>query len=175
MKRIGKIQTLAIAALSAVAVSVPVALAQDAGAGQQEKRQEWRGEGRGSRRGGRHGGHFGGGLFRGVDLTEEQQARVKQIHQSYGERIKPIREQLHAKRQELRQASEGTTFNEALATQKLTESASLEARLMGEQFRLRQELLAVLTPEQRAQLEARREQFKARRGARRGVEQQQQQ
>lgn len=174
MKRIGKIQTLAVAALSAVALSVPVVLAQDSDAAQQGTRQEWRGEGRRDKRGGKRGGHFGGGVFRGIDLTEEQQTRVRQIHQSYGERIKPIREQLRAKRQELRQASEGTTFNEALATQKLTESAALEARLMGEEFRLRQELLSVLTAEQRAQVEQRREQFKARRGARRGVEQQQQ-
>ncbi len=174
MKRIGKIKTLAIAALSAVALSVPVVLAQDGGAGQEKQGREWRGEGtRGGN--GRRGGHFGGRMFRGLDLTEEQQARVKQIHESYGERIKPIREQLRAKRQELRQASEGTSFNEALATQKLTESASLEARLMGEEFRLRQELLSVLTAEQRTQLEQRREQFKTRRGGRRGGEQQQQQ
>lgn len=165
-----------MAALSAVALSVPVVLAQDGGAGQEKQGREWRGEGtRGGKHGGKRGGHFGGRMFRGLDLTEEQQARVKQIHESYGERIKPIREQLRAKRQELRQASEGTSFNEALATQKLTESASLEARLMGEEFRLRQELLSVLTAEQRTQLEQRREQFKTRRGGRRGVEQQQQQ
>ena len=40
--------------------------------------------------------------------------------------------------------------------------------MMGEQFKLRQEMLAVLTAEQRTQLEQQREQRKARRGEFRG-------
>jgi Spy/CpxP family protein refolding chaperone len=89
---------------------------------------------------------------------------MKSIRESFAERNKPLHEQLRAKRQELRQASEGGTFNEALATQKLTEMASLEARLMGERFKLHQETLSVLTAEQKAQLEQSKAQFKARRG-----------
>jgi Spy/CpxP family protein refolding chaperone len=50
-----------------------------------------------------------------------------------------------------------------LATQKLQESASLQAKLMGEQFRMRQEMLSVLTPEQKTQLEQKRAEFKAKR------------
>ena len=52
------------------------------------------------------------------------------------------------------------------AAQKLTEAASIEARLMGERFRLRQETLAVLTAEQRQQLEQRKQQREQRRGER---------
>jgi Spy/CpxP family protein refolding chaperone len=73
-------------------------------------------------------------------------------------------EQLHAKHQELRQASEGGTFNEALATQKLTEIAPLEAKLMGAQASMHQEMLSVLTAEQKAQLEQAKAQFKTRHG-----------
>jgi Spy/CpxP family protein refolding chaperone len=111
-------------------------------------------------------------MFKGLNLTDDQKGQMKQISQSFRERNKPLREQLRAKRQELRQAHEGGTFNEALATQKLTESASLQAKLMGERFKLRQEMLAVLTPEQKAQLEQRREEFKAKR-AERGARQNQ--
>jgi Spy/CpxP family protein refolding chaperone len=68
----------------------------------------------------------------------------------------------------LRQASEGGTFNEALATQKLTEMAGLQAKLMGARFQLRQQMLSVLTPEQKAQLDQMKAQFKAHRGGRRG-------
>ena len=103
-------------------------------------------------------------MFKGANLTEEQKAQMKQIRQSFGERNKPLREQLRAKHQELRQASEGGTFNEALATQKLTEIAPLEAKLMGDRQKLHQEMLSVLTAEQKAQLEQSRAQFKARRG-----------
>ena len=41
--------------------------------------------------------------------------------------------------------------------------AGLEAKLMGERFKLHQETLSVLTAEQKAQLEQSKAQFKARR------------
>lgn len=184
MKRLGKIQTFAVAGLSALALATPIALAQTAGGEQgQGPRAERRGKGEfGGRRGGRggefggkRGGHFGGGMFRGVELTDEQKTRLQQLRQSFGERTQSLREQLRAKHGELRQAESGTSFNEQLAAQKLTEAAGLQARLMAEEFRLRQESLAVLTPEQRTQLEQRRQQHEQRRQQRRGAGQQQMQ
>jgi protein CpxP len=181
MKKLGRIQTLAVAGLSALALATPVALAQTAGGEQQGQttRAERRGKGergerrghRGGKRGGKFGRHGGRSMFRGVELTDAQKASLKQLRQSFQERTQPVREQLRAKRQELRQAQSGGTFNEALAAQKLTETAGLKAKLMAERFRLQQESLAVLTPEQKTQLEQRRQQreqrrqqFKARRG-----------
>lgn len=173
MKKLGRIQTLAVAGLSALALAAPVALAQTAGGEQsgQTPGAERRGKGghRGHRGGGkRGGGEFGGrgghlGGLRGVELTDAQKESFKQLRQSFGERTKSLREQLRAKRQELRQAESGTTFNEALAAQKLTEAAGLQAKLMAEEFRLRQESLALLTPEQRTRLEQRRQQREQRR------------
>jgi Spy/CpxP family protein refolding chaperone len=115
----------------------------------------------------------GGGFFRQLNLTEDQKTKMKQIRENFAAQNKPLREQLRAKRQELRQASEGGTFNEALATQKLTEMASLQAKLMGERNKLHQEMLSVLTAEQKAQLEQSKAQFKARRGERRQRDMQQ--
>jgi protein CpxP len=142
MKKLGRIQTFAVAGLSALALAAPVALAQtaggDAGAGQGAHERHGKGEGRGgvtAAASSAGGGHFGGGMFPRVELTDAQKASLKQLRQSFGERTKSLREQLHAKRQELRQAESGTTFNEALATQKLTEAASLQAKLMAEEFR----------------------------------------
>jgi Spy/CpxP family protein refolding chaperone len=179
MKKLGRIQTVALAGLSALALAAPVAIAQTAGGSEQGGQAQGAHEGRhgkGGRHGGhRGGGHFGGGgmMFRGLNLTDAQKASLKQIHESFGERTKSLREQLRAKHEELRQSESGGSFNEALATQKLTEAASLQAKLMGEQFKMRQESLAILTPEQKTQMEqrraemkAKREQFKARRGAR---------
>ena len=168
MKRLGKVKTLAFAALATVAVAAPVAIAQNAGQGEGQKKQRGeRGFGRGEGRRGHGGfGHRGFG-FRGVTLTDEQKTRLQQIRQSFGERTKSLHEQLRAKRQELRQAGQGSTFNEALAAQKLTEAAAIEAKLMGERFRLRQESLSVLTAEQKQQVEQQREQHKGRRGERR--------
>ena len=172
MKKLGKIRTLAFASLATVAVAAPIAMAQTAGQdGQQRPHAEGRGKSYGEGRGGHRGGGFGRhgfGGFRGVELTDEQKTRMQQIHQSFGERTKSLREQLRAKRQELRQAEQGATFNEAFAAQKLTEAAAIEAKLMGERFRLHQEALSVLTAEQKAQIEQRKQQREQRRQQRRG-------
>jgi Spy/CpxP family protein refolding chaperone len=171
MKRLGKIKTLAISGLAALALATPLAFAQSQGGNHGDKQGahgSWR------ERGEQAGGdHFGGGMFRDLNLTDDQKAKLQQIRQSFAAETKPLREQLRAKHQELRQASEGGTFNEALATQKLTEAAAIEAKLMGAEFNLHQQMLSVLTPEQKTQLEQRRAQFKANHGERRGDRQQQ--
>lgn len=164
MKKFGKFKVLAIASLSAVALAASIAVAQtvktDQGDGQKTRR-EWRGGG------GKRGAH-GGGIFNRLNLTDDQKAKMKQIRETFAANNKPMREQLHAKRQELRQVSEGGTFNEALATQKLTEMAALEAKLMGDRFKLNQELESVLTAEQKTQLGQLKAQFKNHRGGRHG-------
>ena len=167
-----KFKTVAIATLSAIALAASIAVAQtvtpDQGTGQgtRTERRGGRGEHKGHGWGGMRRG--GGGAFRQLNLTEDQKAKMKQIRETFAEQNKPLREQLRAKRQELRQASEGGTFNEALATQKLTEMASLEAKLMGGQHKLHQEMLSVLTAEQKTQLEQSKAQRKARREMRGG-------
>jgi periplasmic protein CpxP/Spy len=167
MKRLGKFKILAIAALPAIALAASIAWAQSVktdGGKEQGTRSAWRGRGE-------HGQRWGGmrgGFLKQLNLTDDQKAKLKQIRESFAASDKPLREQLRAKRQELRQASEGGTFNETLATQKLTEMAGLEAKLMGERFKIHQEMLTVLTADQKAQLEQMKSQFKARRGERRG-------
>jgi Spy/CpxP family protein refolding chaperone len=164
MSKLGRFKTLAIATLSAIALAGSIALAQSVNNGQgntQGTQVERRGRGRGEHG---WGGVREGEFFKQLNLTEDQKAKMKQIRESFAERTKPLHEQLQAKRQELRQANEGGTFNEALATQKLTEIAPLEAKLMGERAKEHQEVLSVLTAEQKAQLEQARAQFKTRRG-----------
>ncbi|HXG64959.1 MAG TPA: Spy/CpxP family protein refolding chaperone [Blastocatellia bacterium] len=155
-----KFQKLALALVMAAALAAPIVWAQSTGdSAQNEQQPRMRGHrGRGDRMGGR--------LFRQLDLTEAQQAQIKQIRENHRQSIEPLVQEIRAKRQEIRQASQGGTVNEALVQQKLTEIAPLEAKLMAERAKLHQEMLAVLTPEQKAKLEQLREQFKARRDAR---------
>jgi len=158
-------KTLAIATLSAIALATSIAVAQTVSTGQDNDKGAHKGWHDGGARGqGRGHGWGGGDAFRQLNLTEDQKAKMKQIRETFAQTNKPLMDQLRAKRQELRQANEGGTFNEALATQKLTEMASLEAKLMGERFKLHQESLSILTAEQKAQLEQSKAQFKARRG-----------
>ena len=165
MKKLGKFKLLAIASLSAVVLTVAsIAVAQSVKTGRgdsQGRRAAWHGKGM-------RGGFGGDRLFARLNLTDDQKAKIKQTRQSFMESNKPLFDQLKAKRQELRQASEGGTFNEALATQKLTEMAGLQAKLMGARIQLRQQTLSVLTPEQKTQLDQLKAQFKTRHGARRG-------
>lgn len=185
MKKLGRIHKFALAGLSAMAIATPIAIAQTSGTDQSAKTQgehEGRGKGgrhgRHGRRGGEFGGHRGGGMFRGIELTDAQKTNLKQIRESFGERTKALREQLHAKHAELRQSESGGAFNESLASQKLAELAPIQAKLMAEEARMRQESLAVLTPEQKTQLEQRRAEFKAKREqfkSRRGEKQSDQQ
>ncbi|MFN2406692.1 MAG: Spy/CpxP family protein refolding chaperone [Pyrinomonadaceae bacterium] len=172
MNKSGRFKVLAIATLSAIVLAASIAVAQTVNTNQdngQGARPEWRGRkgNRGGHKGHGLGGMRAGGFFKQLNLTEDQKAKIKTIRESFAETNKPLREQLRAKRQELRQANEGGTFNEALATQKLTEMASLQAKLMGQRSRLHQEMLSVLTAEQKAQLEQSKAQFKTRRGERR--------
>ena len=177
MNKLGRFKTLAIATLSAIALAASIAVAQTVTPDQgntQGQRTERRGQ-RGDHKG-QHGRGWGGmrrgGFFGQLNLTEDQKTKMKQIRESFAQSNKPLHDQLRAKRQELRQASEGGTFNEALATQKLTEIAPLEAKLMGERHKLHQEMLSVLTAEQKAQLEQSKAQFKARRGGMRKSDEQ---
>lgn len=166
MKKLGKVKLLAIASLSAVVLTASIAVAQSVKTESQDgkgSRHGWHGQGM------NRGSHRGDGVFGRLNLSDDQKAKLRTIRESFAERNKPLREQLRAKRQELRQASEGGTFNEALATQKLTESAALEAKLMGERFKLHQEMLSVLTAEQKAQMDQLKTQFKDHRGGRRGM------
>jgi protein CpxP len=168
MKKLGKkrmliivgLSVLSTAAVSAVALSVPIVAAQTARImrGGHERGRGWGGRGEGMH----------GGMLRGINLTDDQKAKMKQISQGFSESTKALRQELQTKRQALRQASEGGTFDEALTTQKLTEMAGLEAKLMGERFKMRQQLLSLLTPEQKTQLEQKRAEFKARGAERRG-------
>ena len=166
MKKLGKVKVLAIASLSAVVLAASIAVAQSVKTdtqGDKGGRRGWHGEGM------KRDGHRGGdALFNRLNLTDDQKAKLKQIRESFATTNKPLFEQLRAKRQELRQANEGGTFNEALATQKLTEMAGLEAKMMGARFQLHQEMLTVLTAEQKTQLDQLKTQFKDRRGGRRG-------
>ena len=165
MKKLGKFRlVLAIASLSAVALATSIAVAQSVKTDQanpQGRRHEWRGQGM------KRGFHRDG-AFNRLNLTDDQKAKMKQIRESFAERNKGLMAELKANRQQLRQASEGGTFNEALATQKLTDTAGLQAKLMGERFKLHQEMLTVLTAEQKTQLEQMKAQFKTHRGGRRG-------
>ena len=161
MKKVNRIKSIAAALFLAVAIAVPVVIAQSTDDGGRK---------------GHHAGRFGkrggeGRIFKQLDLTDAQNAQIKQIRENSRTELRPLMEQIRAKRQEIRQARQDGTVNEALVAQKLTEIAPLEAKLMAERARIHEQTLSVLTPEQRTKLEQMREQFKSRRGERKARKQ----
>jgi len=170
MKNINKVKAFAVAVVLAMMVSASFAMAQSTG----EKSGDKFG-----RRGGRH--HFAnregrggfGGMFRNLDLTDDQKAKFKQIRESHSETMKSLHQQIRTEMKGLHQANQGSSFDEALVSQKLAQIAPLRAKLMAEEFKMHQETLSVLTPEQKTKLEqsraeskAKRSEFKAKRGER---------
>lgn len=153
---IKSIKATALAAALAIGASAPLALAQTG----DTTAAPHAGHGWGHGRAGK-----GGFFFGGLDLTDAQKAQLKTMHEAHKASVDPIAQQVRAKRQELAALNEAATFDESAAAAKLAEIAPLEAKLMAEQFRMRQEFLSVLTPDQKAKLEQRKEQWKANKGA----------
>ena len=149
-----KFQGIRAAALAAAIglAAVPAALAQtspDAGTGSQT--HQWQGH-----RGFRHGGDHAG--FAKLNLTDAQRTQLQTIHENHRQAIEPVAQELRQRRQALRQSQQSGTFDEASVRQQLADMAGLEAKLMGERFKMRQEFEAILTPEQKAQLEQAKQQ-----------------
>jgi periplasmic protein CpxP/Spy len=159
MKNISNLKAFAVAMVLAMVLSVSLVMAQSTGEKSGDKS---------ARRGGRH--HFGGGegrggfgrMFRNLDLTDAQKAQFKQIRESHRETMKSLHQQIRTEMQALHQANQGSTFDEASVSQKLAQVAPLRAKLMAEEFKIHQEMMAVLTPEQKTKLEQSRTEFKAR-------------
>ncbi len=116
-------------------------------------------------------GHRGGkgmrgerarGFMRGLELTEAQRQQMSAIRQRFTETIKPQREALRQLREEQRNNSSGTDNGER--------AQALRAQIGEASKAMREEMLNVLTPAQRTQIEQqkqemqnRREQFRQRR------------
>ena len=131
--------TVAILSIVLVAMGALFIFAQTA-----EKPDGKRGFGK---KGHKRGGHAM--MFRGLDLTEEQKAQMKQIRQTSQEKIKPIREQMKANRQKLTELS-GGNFDQAQVQAIAAQQGSLTAQMIVERESIKSQIFQILTPEQKA-------------------------
>jgi Spy/CpxP family protein refolding chaperone len=126
---------------------------------EQKTDKQWKHRrGEGFRRGGKHGGGGEMRMFGGLNLTDEQKDKLKQIAQRYRENHKAAREQMRAN---------GTMPDPSQREQ-------MRAKRKETHEQMRAEMLSVLTAEQRTQIqqfegerkqrfEQRRQQFEQRR------------
>lgn len=84
-----------------------------------------------------------------LKLTDAQKEQVQAIIKAEKERIAPLREKLTENRKKLREATEAETFDEAAVKALAATQAELQAELMVSHVKTRQQVHAILTPEQR--------------------------
>ena len=160
---------LVLAAGFALTGAVGVAAQQEQDGGQGRAERPWgRKEGRG---GGRRGGfgRFGAEL----NLTDAQQEQMRQIEERYHATFQAQRQSRGQREERNGFDPLAGTFNEAAVRAAAQARANAQVEREVAQARMMHELYNVLTPEQKAQLAADRQQREQRRG-RRGLRQGQQ-
>jgi Spy/CpxP family protein refolding chaperone len=163
----GLVATLAAAAFAQATTTAPQDGAEDReGRRRIEGRMRGRGRLMGGRREGRRGGDrpgMEGRVLKRLNLSDAQRGQLREIETRYGQSFKAQREELH-QLIELRLGGATLTPEQQQRAQQLRG----EARDNGE--RMRAEILALLTPEQRDELKRIREEGAARRNAKRDAE-----
>ena len=95
-----------------------------------------------------------------LDLTDAQQAQVKDILAKEKPTIRPLMQQLAQGHQQMRQLEQAGPFDEAKVRGVATQQAQAMTELMVQKARIKSELVALLTPDQKdkmAKFEARRQ------------------
>ena len=124
------------------------------------------GEGKGFGKAGHHqmrgmrAKHGMGMLLRGLDLTDAQKEQVKSIISASREGSKPLREQVQANHKQIQALSENGSFDEAAVSELANRQGALHAQMIVERERVKSQIFAILTPEQKAKAAEMKAQFK---------------
>lgn len=108
------------------------------------------------------GGPYRGRLFEGLALSDAQSSKIDNLMALNQERLRPLREQLQWQRRLLREAIESQPFDEALVRFQAQEIAKVQTELLVARAYLVNQLLGILTEEQKTQLSELRQQRRKR-------------
>ncbi|HZI20481.1 MAG TPA: Spy/CpxP family protein refolding chaperone [Pyrinomonadaceae bacterium] len=161
---------VALAAAFVFGGTVAVAQQPEAGRGQGERQsRQWGGKGfkggKGHHRGGR--GFLGGRMAERLNLTDAQKEQLQQIAARHRESMKALRRQGGLGRQGRGANGFEGTFNESEVRAAAQARANASVELAVVRARMMSEMYNVLTPEQKTQLAAERQQREQRRQERR--------
>ena len=95
-----------------------------------------------------------------LDLTDTQQAQMKDIMTKEKPSIEPLMQQLRQGHQQMKQLEQAGTFDEAKVRTVASQQTQTMTELMVQKARIKSELMAVLTPDQKdkmAKFEAKRQ------------------
>jgi periplasmic protein CpxP/Spy len=133
-----------------IAVALVLALTAAVGISQTVKRAHMHG-----------GGMYGSGMFEGhmlhfftdyLDLTDAQQAQVKDILAKEKPALKPLMQQMAQSHQQIRELTMAGNFDEAKVRALATQQAQTMTEMIVQKARIESEMIQVLTPEQKTKL-----------------------
>jgi protein CpxP len=132
---------------------------QEGPGGKERTERHWRGgrEGGGDEGRGMKGG-FGEGFAEKLNLTDAQKEQMKQIAARFRESTKALRQQGRENRGGEFDALKDGTFNDAAVRAAAQARANARVEMEVAHARMMSEMYAILTPEQKAQLAAERQQ-----------------
>ena len=114
----------------------------------------------------RTGERFLARMTKSLDLNAEQQEKIKAIMDEHRTKVTPLRQSLDENRDKLRQAVKADTFDEAAVRSLAASQASAKTELMVERARMKSQIHALLTPEQRKLAEEKMDRGMGHRGGR---------
>lgn len=127
--------------------------------------------GKGGHEFGRGTGGHGGGIemaLRGLDLTDEQKPKVKEVMEAAKTTTEALMEQTRANHEKIRGLGTDGKFDQAQVEALATEQGNLMAKMIVEKEKVKAQIFALLTDEQKAKAETMRskfeEKFKQRQG-----------
>lgn len=142
MKKIIRLAFIGVLAIAMVFAVVHMAIAQDQGTS--DKPNSGKGDGHGK------WGRFDGFKKR-LGLTDDQEAKLKDLFKSRSDEIKPLRDQLEVDRDKLRLLVDKNA-SESDLTDSMDKISAERETLKTAQEKFRQKMKALLTPKQQAQM-----------------------
>ena len=97
-------------------------------------------------------GRFFQRIAQRLNLTDDQKAQVKTVLRSEKDTLKPLLQQLHSSRQNLRAAIRASDANETTVRAAAAKVAAAEADLAVERMKIYGKIAPILTDEQRRQI-----------------------
>jgi protein CpxP len=93
-------------------------------------------------------------LFQGIKLTDEQRQQMRDLRQQREPQLKAEAQQLREAQRALLAAQHASPIDDAVVKQQQEQARKLRQQVAASRKELRDELLKLLTPEQRQQLKA---------------------
>ena len=165
--------TVAFLSIALVAVGTIFVIGQTAGSNSFEGKENFGNHGkRGFGKRGKRGGKKMMRLFRQLDLTEDQKAQLKEIRMNSRETTKPLRQQMRELRKQASELGTDGVYDSAQIEAIAAQQADLSKQMFIEKQKVKAQMFAILTPEQKTKVAELKEQFKQKMEARKQLRQQ---